>query len=201
MSLTSVKPNLIFPECPTASTPLFRTAGVQRRWGPSLTFTAIFPTQPPGYEHLGAGLGSTGYTCAHTALVILGDGMPSHPWASDCSEFPACHYSSCKCRTGNQTILRCTVLRCSVKCKHWGRIEIRFSTNQRELSSESIANSELRKDFSSLKRCWLYDFEEMIVFKHSTACTQADKSSFCLLFTRDCGAVRKSGKKAPPPGI
>ena len=100
----------------------------------------------------GRGEGTTWYTYAHTGAFILGDRMLSHPWAQRLLEFPAHHYWSFQCRTGNQTkihrnISLYTVFRCSVNYKHLGRIEIRFSTNQCELNYESISMSELRKDF------------------------------------------------------
>ena len=151
MSLTSVKPNLIFPECPTTSTPLLGMAGVQRHRGPSLTFTAILPHPTRGLRASGGGArGAQGIPACTPLWSSLGTGCFHIPGPA------ACHYWSFKCRTGNQKTPQehalYTVLRCSVNCKHWGRIEIRFSTNQCEPSSESISNSELRKDFSFLKR-------------------------------------------------
>ena len=184
MSLTSVKPNLlIFPERPTASTPLFRSAGVQRSWGHILTFTAIFP-HPAG---LLCGCLLCGWrepSCGRRDRVLhVRSHHCNHPWGQDALmsqgqqlfEFPAHHYWSFRCRTRNQTkihghISLYTVFRCSVSYKYWGRIEIRFSTNQHELSSESICNSELRKGFlvpEETRNVWLWR-NYCFYFKHTT---------------------------------
>ena len=89
VSLTSVKTNLlIFPECPTASTPLLQMAGVQRHWSPSLMFTAIFPHLTRGLWASGGGVREPRGTHAPTPVPSsLGTGCsrilgPSGCWSS-----------------------------------------------------------------------------------------------------------------------
>ena len=49
----------------------------------------------------------------------------------------------------------------------------------------------------------MYDFEEMIVFILNTSqqVLRQIRAHFASYLTRNCGAVRKGGKKMLPPGI
>ena len=153
MSLTSVKPNLTFPECPTTPTPLLRMAGVQRHRGPCLTFTSILPHPPRGLGASGGGArGAQGMPVRTPLWSSLGTGCSHIPGLATARvpimSLLELQVQSWRPNETPQEHALYTVRRCSVN----RRIDIRFSTNQCELSSESISNSELRKDFSSLKR-------------------------------------------------
>ena len=143
---------------PSHLTPLLRTAGVQRHRGPSLTSTAILPHPTRGLRASGGGARGARGTPTRTLLwSSLGTGCshipgPGTVWVPSMSLLEL-QVQNWKPDKSPQEHALYTVLRRSVNCQHWGRIEIRFSANHCEPSSESISHSELRKDFSSLQRC------------------------------------------------
>ena len=76
VSLTSVKTNLlIFPECPTASTPLLQMAGVKGTEVPVWCSLPSFHTWPGDCEHPGAGWGNH--------VVHMRPHRCLHPWGQD----------------------------------------------------------------------------------------------------------------------
>ena len=152
MSLTSVKPNLIFPECPTTPTPLLRMAGVQRHRGPSLTFTSILPHSTRGLGASGGGArGAQGIPVRTPLWSSLGTGCSHIPGPATVRvpimSLLELQVQNWKPNENPQKHFTLHCFRCLVNYKHLGRIEIRFSTNQCELNYESFSMSELRKDF------------------------------------------------------
>ena len=193
VSLTSVKPNLlIFPECPTASAPLLQMAGGQRHWSPSLMFTAIFPHLNRGLLAIGGGARQPHGTHAPTPVrSSLGTGCSHIPGPSGCcsSQHITTGAASAELETkqkSTETVHSTLFLDVLWTMSTWVElrsdfqlINVNWAMNQFPTQSWERISSVLEEP----PNVWLWR-SDSFYFKHTTAGTKANKSSFCLLLNQ-----------------